>query len=379
MPRYLVLTELFLPTKGGTAVWFAEVYRRLSGKETHIVTADVPDAATVDAVHPNTVHRIRMHRVTWLRPESLGMYANLFIKSLWLALTHRFTAIHAGRALPEGITAWLVARLTLHPVVIYAHGEELTTWGHGGKYKAMRFALRHADRVIANSEFTRDALIKMNVDPASITLIYPGVDVTRFRPGLACADLRQSVGAADSGKLILSVGRLSRRKGFDQVIQALPALIQAGLDIQYVLIGIGEDYDYLFDLARKHGVAERVHLLGHVSADDLPRWYNACDVFAMPNREINGDTEGFGMVFIEAAACAKTVVAGTAGGTGAAVVDGVTGLRVDSNEAAMVTSALRYLLDDPLLVLRMGEAGLVRAQAEFAWERVADKMRQAQM
>jgi phosphatidylinositol alpha-1,6-mannosyltransferase len=191
--------------------------------------------------------------------------------------------------------------------------------------------------------------------------------------------LRQSVGAADSGKLILSVGRLSRRKGFDQVIQALPALIQAGLDIQYVLIGIGEDYDYLFDLARKHGVAERVHLLGHVSADDLPRWYNACDVFAMPNREINGDTEGFGMVFIEAAACAKTVVAGTAGGTGAAVVDGVTGLRVDSNEAAMVTSALRYLLDDPLLVLRMGEAGLVRAQAEFAWERVADKMRQAQM
>ena len=379
MPRYLVLTELFLPTKGGTAVWFAEVYRRLSGKETHIVTADVPDAAAVDAVHPNTVHRIRMHRVTWLRPESLGMYANLFIKSLWLALTHRFTAIHAGRALPEGITAWLVARLTLHPVVIYAHGEELTTWGHGGKYKAMRFALRHADRVIANSEFTRDALIKMNVDPASITLIYPGVDVARFRPGLACADLRQSVGAADSGKLILSVGRLSRRKGFDQVIQALPALIQAGLDIQYVLIGIGEDYDYLFDLARKHGVAERVHLLGHVSADDLPRWYNACDVFAMPNREINGDTEGFGMVFIEAAACAKTVVAGTAGGTGAAVVNGVTGLRVDSNEAAMVTSALRYLLDDPLLVLRMGEAGLVRAQAEFAWERVADKMRQAQM
>ncbi|MEQ1584033.1 MAG: glycosyltransferase family 4 protein, partial [Candidatus Nitrotoga sp.] len=87
MSRYLVLTELFLPTKGGTAVWFAEVYQRLSGKETHIVTADVPDAAAVDAIHSNTIHRIRMRRVTWLRPESLGMYANLLIKSLWLALT----------------------------------------------------------------------------------------------------------------------------------------------------------------------------------------------------------------------------------------------------------------------------------------------------
>lgn len=85
------------------------------------------------------------------------------------------------------------------------------------------------------------------------------------------------------------------------------------------------------------------------------------------------------MVFIEAAACAKTAVAGMAGGTGAAVVDGVTGLRVDGNEAAAVTSALRQLLDDPLLVRRMGEAGLVRVRAEFSWERVADKTRQSQM
>jgi phosphatidylinositol alpha-1,6-mannosyltransferase len=376
MPRYLVLTELFLPTKGGTAVWFAEVYRRLSGKETHIVTADVPGAAEVDAIHSNTVHRISMRRVTWLRPESLGMYANLFIKSLWLALTHRFTAIHAGRALPEGITAWLVARLTLHPVVIYAHGEELTTWGCGGKYKAMRFALRHADWVIANSEFTRDALIKMDVDPASITLIYPGVDVTRFRPGLECAELRKSVGVTDAGKLILSVGRLSRRKGFDQVIRALPALIQAGLDIKYVLIGIGEDEDCLLNLARENGVSERVHLLGHVSADDLPRWYNACDIFIMPNREINGDTEGFGMVFIEASACAKPVITGQAGGTGAAVVDGVTGLRVDGNNVDAIASAIQRFLTDNALCRQMGEAGLKRAQVELSWEQVAERTRQ---
>ena len=378
MPRYLVLTELFLPTKGGTAVWFAEVYQRLSGKETHIVTADVPGAAAVDAAHSNTVHRIRMHRVTWLRPESLGMYANLFIKSLWLALTHRFTAIHAGRALPEGITAWLVARLTFHPVVIYAHGEELTTWGYGRKYKAMRFALRHADRVIANSEYTRDELIKMDVNPASITLIYPGVDVTRFRPGLACAELRQSVGVTDVSKLVLSVGRLSRRKGFDQVIQALPALINAGLDVQYVLIGIGEDYDYLFDLARAHGVTERVHLLGHVSVDDLPRWYNACDVFIMPNREINGDTEGFGMVFIEAAACGKPAIAGLAGGTGAAVVDGVTGFRVDGTNTVAVTIALQRILENAQSAQQIGNRALTRAIKRFDWAIVAKETQQLQ-
>src|SRR5512135_1758517 len=146
--RLLVLTELFLPTKGGTAVWAAEVYKRLGGKEIHIVTADVPGAEAVDAEHPNTIHRLNLKRVAWLRPESLVMYARFFFKSLTLALTHRFEAIHAFRALPEGLVAWLVARLTFCPVVIYAHGEELTTWGHGNKYRTMRFALRHADTVI---------------------------------------------------------------------------------------------------------------------------------------------------------------------------------------------------------------------------------------
>jgi len=371
MPRYLVLTELFLPTKGGTAVWFAEVYRRLSGKETHIVTADVPGAAEVDASHPNSVHRINMRRVTWLRPESLGMYVMLFFKSLALALPHRFDAIHAGRALPEGLTAWLVARLTFHPLVIYAHGEELTTWGRGRKYQAMRFALRHADHVIANSEFTRDELIKMDVNPARITLIYPGVDVACFRPGLACDDLRQSVGVGTEGKLILSVGRLSRRKGFDQVIKSLPALANAGLDVQYTLIGIGEDQDYLLDLAREHSVAERVHLIGHVSADNLPRWYNACDVFAMPNREINGDTEGFGMVFIEASACGKPTIAGIAGGTAAAVAHELTGLRIDGENEEEVACALIRVLRDTAFASTLGKQGHKRALKDFAWEQVA--------
>ena len=376
MNRLLVLTELFLPTKGGTAIWAAEVYKRLGGSEIHIVTADVPGAAEVDAVHPNSIHRIELKRVAWLRPESLMMYARFFFMSLWLGLTRRFDALHAFRALPEGITAWLVARLTLRPVLIYAHGEELTTWGRGGKYKAMRFALRHADCVIANSEFTRDELIKMDVNPARITLIYPGVDVERFRPGLACADLCKSVGVAGDAKLILSVGRLSRRKGFDQVIHSLAALIRAGLNVQYALIGIGEDRDYLLKLARENDVAERVHLLGHVSADDLPRWYNACDVFAMPNREINGDTEGFGMVFIEAAACGKPVIAGRAGGTGAAVVDGDTGLRVNGDMVEDVTSGLQRILNDHGFAAHLGHAGLARVTREFSWEQVAKKTSQ---
>jgi len=376
MSRLLVLTELFLPTKGGTAVWAAEVYKRLGGKEIHIVTADVPGAAEVDATHPNTIHRLNLKRVPWLRPESLAMYARFFFKSLVLALTHRFDAIHAFRALPEGLVAWLVARMTFRPVVIYVHGEELTTWGRGEKYKAMRFALRHADKVIANSEHTRDTLLEMGIETACITIIYPGVDVSVFKPGLDTTGLRESLDIDPDEKLVFSVGRLSRRKGFDQMVRAVAQLRAEGIALRYVIAGIGEDADYLDRLIAEHNVQNIVHRIGAVSESDLPRWMNACDVFAMPNREINGDNEGFGMVFIEAAACGKPSLAGEAGGTGSAVLHEQTGLRVEGVETCNVVNGLRQLLTNADQASALGRAGLNRVQEKFAWEKVAQATQQ---
>ncbi len=371
MHRYLVITELFLPTKGGTAVWFSEVYPRLGGKGIHIVTAEVPGAAEVDALHPNSVHRVKLERVPWLKPESLGMYLRLFARAWRLARSHRFEAVHAGRALPEGLVAWAVARLARLPCVIYAHGEELTTWGRGAKYKTMRYALRHADRVIANSDYTREVLIGMGVAPPRITLINPGVDVERFRPALPAADLRAGLGLEPRQQLILSVGRMQRRKGFDHVLAALPALLERGHDVHYALIGIGELLDELKAQARALGIAERTHFLGHVSPEDLPRWYNACDLFVMANREVDGDTEGFGMVFLEAGACGKPCIAGKAGGTGSAVEDNVTGLRVDGASVAEITTALARLLSDEAFARAMGEAAHARAVQRHSWQSVA--------
>ena len=374
--RYLVLTELFLPTKGGTAVWFDQVYRRLGGKGVHVITADVPGAADHDRDHPNSIHRLSLKRVPWLKPESLVMYLKLLFVALWLALTKRFDAIHAGRALPEGLIAWMVARLTFRPVVIYAHGEELTGWGKGNKYKAMCFALQHADQVIANSDFTRDTLIGMGVDQDRIVLIHPGVDTGLFRPDLHFQDLRDGLGLGPGTKLILSVGRLSRRKGFDKVICSLPALVQGGLDAHYAIIGIGEDEAYLRQQAENAGMSARVHQLGHVAMEDLPRWYNACDLFVLANREISGDTEGFGIVFLEAGACGKPVIAGRAGGTGSAVLDGFTGLRVDGESGPELFQALSGLLGDPERSAELGRAGLERVRMSLSWDAVAERTKQ---
>src|SRR5205814_3205463 len=160
-------------------------------------------------------------------------------------------------------------------------------------------------------------------------------------------DLRAGIDLTKGRRLILSVGRLQRRKGFDSVIRALPLLSEQGVDAHYVVIGSGDDGQYLQRLAAELGVSDRVHLLGHVGYEDLPRWYAACDLFVMPNRDIDGDTEGFGLVFLEAASAGKPAIAGIAGGTGSAVVDGVTGLRVDGEQLQAIAGALTRLLANP--------------------------------
>lgn len=372
----LMITELFLPTKGGTAVSFDDDFRRLGGKEVHIITADVPGAAEFDHNHPNSIHRLVLERHEWLKPESLFIYIKLFLQSLWLMTTRHITTIYAGRALPEGLIALIVARLTRRPVMIYAHGEELTGWGRGRKFQAMCFTMQKADWILSNSDNTRDTLISLiGVDPQRIAVIYPTVDEDRFRPGPPDNDLRSAIGLVGEKMLILSVGRLQRRKGFDNVIRSLPVLLEQGLDVEYVLIGTGEDLDYLQGLARELDVEQRVHLLGHVSYEDLPRWYNTCDLFAMPNRDIDGDTEGFGLVFLEAAASGKPAVAGKAGGTGSAVVEGVTGLRVDGENVNEIVAALARLLGDPAESARMGHAARQRVLANFIHKRRVDQLR----
>jgi phosphatidylinositol alpha-1,6-mannosyltransferase len=371
----LVISEVFLPTEGGTAVWAGEVYKRMGGKEIHIVAAKVPGAERIDAVHPNTVHRVNLYRVPWIRPESLLMYLRVFARSFRLAITHRFVAIHAFRALPEGLVGWVIARLTLRPLATYAHGEELTTTGSGAKFKVMRFVLRHSDHVIANSEHTRHTLLDIGVTAERVALIHPGVNLDRFRPDLDSTGLRESIGITGNEKLVLSVGRLTRRKGFDCLIDAVTELRRRGRAVSLAIAGIGEDRERLRSLIALCDAQRYVHVLGAVEDAELPSWLNASDVFAMCNRDIDGDNEGFGIVFIEAAACGKPALAGLAGGAGSAVVDGLTGYRVDGRDVAMIAQSLERLLFDPSLAKTMGETGRRRACAEFSWTLVAERTR----
>jgi phosphatidylinositol alpha-1,6-mannosyltransferase len=164
--------------------------------------------------------------------------------------------------------------------------------------------------------------------------------------------------------VLLTVGRLVERKGIDTTIRALPKVLARCPEAAYLVVGSGEDLPRLQALAEAMGVVEQVIFAGRVPHEELVAHYQLCDLFVMPNRELaNHDTEGFGLVFLEANACGKAVISGKAGGVVEAVCHGQTGLNVDGDSVEAVADAIADLLRDVQRREAMGARGLEVARA----------------
>jgi phosphatidylinositol alpha-1,6-mannosyltransferase len=175
--------------------------------------------------------------------------------------------------------------------------------------------------------------------------------------------------------VLLSVGRLQMRKGHDLMIQAVRHLMrQHDRALRYVIVGDGHERARLEALVDACGVREYVTFSGEVPAHVLPLYYAACDIFVLPNRVEQSDVEGFGIVFLEAAASGKPAVGGRSGGVPEAVADGVTGLLVSGTDVEELATTIARLMDSESLRRRLGEAGRARTVREFGWECAAERV-----
>jgi len=276
----------------------------------------------------------------------------------------------------EGYLGLLMKRWLRLPFVIYAHGNEILE-AMQSEWDKPRFALRSADRILANSRFTKDLVHKIGVEPDKIDIVHPGCDTDRFRPQEPRQGLRRALlGGRDHDRIVLTIGNLVARKGHDMVIRALPRLCRTIPNVTYLIVGDGPYRTNLERLAAATGVADRVVFAGRIPDDDLPDVYALGDVFIMPSREQADlcDVEGFGLVFLEANACAKPVVGGRSGGIPDAIVEGQTGFLVDPHDPEAVAVTLARVLGDRELAQRLGQQGRERVVGEFAWSRVADRV-----
>jgi len=249
-----------------------------------------------------------------------------------------------------GSAATRMARL---PVSILVHGLDVTS------HEALPTPLRHADRVLTTTDWMRGELLARGLDESRIAVATPAVHPPSGAGDPTDLSARLRLGA---GPILLSVGRLVPRKGQDTLIRALPAIRRRDAAVQLVIVGQGPDRSRLEELARAEGVLDCVRFAGFLDPHDLEAAYRLADLFVLPCREESGgDTEGFGLVFVEAGARGLPVIGGCSAGVVEAVEDGRTGTLVEPGDAAALSNAVLALLADPQRAAVLGEAGRRRA------------------
>jgi phosphatidylinositol alpha-1,6-mannosyltransferase len=369
---HLLVTNDFPPKVGGIQAYLWELWRRLDPATYAVLTAaSHPDAARFDAEQAE--RGIRIERVT----------SRVLAPTPGLIRAIRAAADRAGAGLvvlDPAFPLGLLGPLLGIPYAVLLHGAEVTV---PGRLPASRSLLAHVIRdaslVISAGGYpaaeARRAARGRGMPP--VVEVPPGVDLERFTPldDIGRSRARADLGLPTAGPLVVSVSRLVPRKGMDVLIDASVSLACRFPDITVAIAGRGRDAERLAGRIAESGAPTR--LLGEVSDEDLPRLVGAADVFAMlcRNRWLGLEQEGFGIVFLEAAAAGVAQVAGASGGAAEAVVDGVTGVLVRRpTEAGDVARAIGDLLADPGLRARMGRAGRLRAEASFDYDVLAPRL-----
>lgn len=203
-------------------------------------------------------------------------------------------------------------------------------------------ALKHARAIITMSYYTASKIKEQIplLPDKKIFIIPPYIDTQRFKPAPKPENLLREYALKDS-KVILTVARLSsvENKGYDNVIMALPTVIKIIPNLKYLIIGGGDDVANIMRLAKKLGVKDYLVLTDFIAHEELPSYYNLCDLFIMPSKQ-----EGFGIVFLEALACGKPVIAGNKDGSKEALLDGKLGLLVDPDDINQISETIIKVL-----------------------------------
>jgi phosphatidylinositol alpha-1,6-mannosyltransferase len=372
MMKTLVVSEVFPPRKGGSGRWLWELYRRFPHGAVHVVTHSTEGGVPFDETHHLPVDRFPLHFGSWGmvgRGAAGHKYARALARLHGVVRRVAPDVIHCGKCLPEGLLAWAMKQVHGIPYVCYAHGEELTLAVSSVELRWLtRRVVDGARRIIANSRHTQMLLQRdWRVPGRRITVMHPGVDTNQWVPAPPDPRVRDQLGWAGR-RVVLTVGALQKRKGQDMMIRALPAIRKSCPDVLYAIAGEGWERPYLDGLVAELGVGDLVQFVGTPPDDQLIGCFQQCDVFALPNRQIDWDLEGFGIVLLEAQACGKPVIAGASGGTSETMRVGHTGQVVPCDEPGPLADAVVALLADPARRAEMGHAARQWVADRFDWE-----------
>lgn len=365
--RHLLVTNDYPPKVGGIQTVLWEWWRRLPADSVTVLTSPHPDAAEFDRSQP---YRIVRTREPWLLPHP------------WMVRRVEKLIAETGSelvVLDPAVPLGLIGPHLSVPYDVILHGAEVTVPGRLPVLRpALARVLRGARQIISCGEYAAAEAERAARQPLPTVILPPGVDISRFAPAadetVRC-EARRHFGIDCEAQLVVAVSRLVPRKGFDVLIKAAARLAPTHPKLRVLIAGSGRDHNRLQRLIDRTGAP--VRLLGRVSDEELPALYAAADLSAMLCRDrwAGLEQEGFGIVFLEAAAAGVPQLAGRSGGSAEAVADGVTGAVLERPKSVEdVAHALMGLLADPALLAEMGAEARRRAISSFTHDALADRL-----
>ena len=375
----LLLSYDYPPQSGGIAKVSYHVAEQLDRLEENVFVVAQSSKGDREFDKANKFSTKRCVNIFFLRELAL-----IFLLP-FLCLRHRIDIIYVLVWTQGGLAAFLTSRLLKVPYVLHAHGTEFVDYKRTAldriKYGFLRrnykrLVLKNARRLIAVSNFTKEMVIKLGARPDAVEVVYNGVDINRFRPGLPTAEIIAKY-KLQGKRVLLTASRLKKYKGHDIVINLMPQLLQRFPNLVYLITGSGEDREFLESIVKKLNLQENVIFAGHVDNLVLPLYYSACDVFIMLSREMmNSDEfEGFGLVFLEANSCGKPVIGAKTGGIADAIIDQKTGYLVNLDNHEEIKDRIISLLENRELAASLGKEGRQRIIREgLTWESIGKKV-----
>lgn len=376
MPKVLIVTNDFPPRSGGIQSFVYALAVGLPADGVVVYAPAWPGAAEFDAKLPFPVVR---HRFSLMLP-----IPGVARRAREILIEHGCDTVLFGAAAPLGLLAPALRRAGAAKVIALTHGHEASWAALPGARSLLRKIGDYADVTTYLGEYTRIRLARAMSRSAAARMVRlaPGVDNATFSPGAGGAVIRQRLGIPERAQVVLCVSRLVRRKGQDALIRAWPRVLTA-IDRQVaqpspvlLIVGDGPYGRKLRKLAQRLGVTDSVIFAGSAPWDDLPAYYDAATVFAMPcrTRRAGLDVEGLGIVYLEASATGLPVIGGNSGGAPDAILAGETGYVVAGTDVAELSGRLIGLLADPQVAATMGDKGLAWVDQEWRWDLVSRRL-----
>jgi phosphatidylinositol alpha-1,6-mannosyltransferase len=365
--RTLIVTNDFPPRAGGIQAFVHQLAVRQPPGSLLVYAPAWKGAAQFDAEQPFEVVR---------HPTSLMLPVPDVAKRAGdLVREHQADTVWFGAAAPLGLLAPSLRKAGARRIVAQTHGHEAGWAMLPGARQVLKRIASGVDVITYLGEYTRSRLAAAIGDRAELVRLPPGVDTEAYHPDVDGASVRKKLGLLDR-PVVVCVSRLVPRKGQDSLIRALPVIHRRVPDAALLIVSGGPDAPRLQRLAVQTGVADDVVFTGSVPWADLPSYYAAGDVFAMPCRTRNRglDVEGLGIVYLEASATGLPVVAGDSGGAPDAVREGETGFVVNGRDIVQVADRIATLLTDRQLAAELGKAGRAWVEADWRWDDLAARM-----